>query len=139
MIKYKTVNQTSKNASSFHKKILELLNSEESPFKNFIIKQECRVSQINSSFRSGRERYDIVIFHPIKIVIEIHGQQHYSPSTFGGISKEEALFKFKKQKEIDEVKEMAAIKAGWSYLAIPYYDTKLSIQELTERIIQASS
>lgn len=137
MKKYTDSSKTISNSSKLHRYILDLLISEESLFKHFEIKQECKVSEINIDFKSNRERFDIVIFSPILVVIECHGKQHFYPTTFGGITKSEAEKRLRKQKEQDWQKEEAAREAGWGYVSVLWSEPNLSLKELTSRILEA--
>ena len=92
--------------------------------------------EINPTYKSNRERFDWAILE-LKVIIEVHGQQHYKQSTFGG-DPLKAEKRFKEQQERDKLKEQAAREAGWGYLAIPWYECTLTIDELTDRIIKAS-
>lgn len=49
------------NASKLHKRIGAMLCSEQSPFRRYTIYQEYPVREVNSAFKSGREKYDWVI------------------------------------------------------------------------------
>lgn len=106
------------NASNGHKAVGEILRH--SPyFENYQSFQEWPVEKVNPKWTSGREHYDWVV-PALKLVIEFHGEQHYKPVQFGGISVEEAQRKLKAQKQKDIEKEQAAAGAGWTYVAIPY-------------------
>jgi len=109
------------NASRLHKKIGEVLRNKNSVFAPFKIYQEYPVSKINTSYKNNRHKFDWVILD-LFIVIEGMGEQHTKPSTFGGISKEQAEENFIDQKYRDTVKMDAAIEAGFTYLSIPYTD-----------------
>ena len=132
----KTIHQTAKNASKLHKRIGELLTCDESMFKYYDVRQEYRVSEINPSFNSNREKFDYIILQ-LKLVIEIHGLQHKKPCCFGGITIEEATRRFQKQIERDRLKKQAALDAGWSYLVIWYNEKDITLKELTQKAVEA--
>lgn len=128
--------ELAKNASRFHKKVGELL--QESIYKHMTILQEYSVKKINPDYKNGREKIDWVIVD-LKVAIEVHGQQHYVPATFGGISKGEAGTNFRKQVLRDEKKKTAVLEAGWIYLAISYEEIdNLTSDILVEKINEAS-
>jgi len=120
-----------KNASKLHKTIGRILRTSKS-FKNYSIYQEYPVNRINSNFKSGREKFDWII-KDLKIIIECHGQQHYFPVNFGGISDEEAISKFRKQQYQDRIKKKAAEQAGWTYIVVKY-DEKITVALLLSKI-----
>jgi hypothetical protein len=132
----KNPSNLAKNASKLHQTILELLTSEESPYKSYNIRQEYRVSEVNPTFKSNREKFDLVILD-LKICIECHGKQHEEPVTFGGMSKEQANKIFIAQQDRDELKRLAAVEAGWGYLVVWYYEINLELEELSSRILNA--
>jgi hypothetical protein len=118
------------SASKGHKKVGEILRT--SPyFANHQSYQEWPVDKINPDWKSGREHFDWVV-PSLKLVIEFHGQGHYTNIRFGGISIEESIKKFEEQKIRDEGKKQVALNAGWTYIAIPYnikFDDKRLYQE----------
>lgn len=136
MKKKKTIYQTAKNASKLHRRILELLSSEDSMFKNYNIRQEVSVKDINPTFSTRREKIDIII-NDLRVCIEVHGRQHYTKVCFGGIDGQEAERKFKEQQDRDYKKQKAVEEAGWAYIAIPYTDKNIDLGELTRRIKEA--
>jgi len=112
------------NASKLHKKIGDALRSPTSPFAGFKIYQEYPVSRVNVSYRNNAHKFDWVILD-LKIVIEAHGEQHYKPVQFGGISIDEAISNFKLQQNRDKIKQAAAEETGYTCISIPYSDLKL--------------
>jgi very-short-patch-repair endonuclease len=122
-----------KNASKLHKHIGELLVE---IFPGYEIRQEYCVSKVNPEFPSNREKFDWVILK-LNVVCEIHGEQHYSPTCFGGISEDEAKKNFIKRQEVDLQKENAAREAGWAYIVIPYWNNKIDSGTLKDLIIEA--
>lgn len=105
-----------KSSSKRHKLVGEILRN--SPyFQTYIHYQEYPVERVSSDWDSGREHFDWVV-PTLKLVIEVHGEQHYKPVRFGGISAEEATEAFKEQRIRDADKRNAALSAGWTYVAI---------------------
>src|ERR1700674_5832261 len=96
-----------KSTSKFHKKVGEILR--DSPiFKNFKLYQEYPVTWINPQMTSlARCHYDWVLLD-LKVVIEVHGQQHFQQTRFGGISEDEAQQRFEEQTQRDYAKQLAA-------------------------------
>jgi len=127
--------ELAKNASKLHKHIGELLQSI-GVFENFEIRQEYSVKKVNPEFTSGREKFDWVILGA-EIVIECHGEHHYQPVQFGGISKEEAKRKLVEQRERDENKRRAAVEAGWTYVVVSYKEADINKSELSDKIKEA--
>lgn len=109
------------NASALHKKVGEILRS--GIFANYRCYQEYPVSKVNPDYTNNRHHFDWVITD-LMVVIEVMGEQHYSPANFGGISKEEALDNFESQKFRDSKKKRAALDVDWKYISIPYWDTE---------------
>lgn len=121
-----------KNASKLHKRVGNMLR--ESPiFSNYRIYQEYPVNRISPYFDSGREKFDWIIMD-LMVVIECHGQQHYYPVRFGGISPAEAEVKFQQQIRRDTAKEEAACKAGWTYVVFKYDEKDISVGSLMAKI-----
>lgn len=103
------------SASRRHKQVGEILRS--SPFfMNYDSYQEWPVQRVNAQYASGREKFDWVV-PTLKLVIEVHGEQHERPVTFGDMTPEQAQEAFSLQKIRDRAKENAAVDAGWTYIA----------------------
>jgi len=136
MRKTRTPTQSAKNASKLHKRVGELLASEESPYKHYEIRQEYHVSMVNPDYSSNREKFDWVILG-LNIVIEIHGEQHYGPVCFGGMTIDKAKRNFLRRLELDEEKKKAAEEALWAYVVVKYNEKDLGLEELIEKISEA--
>ncbi len=120
------------NASKLHIEVGEMLFS--SPYtKSYRIYQEYPVKKICPKFKSGKEKFDWVILD-LQLVIECHGEQHYTPICFGGISLDEAKLNFKKQQVRDRLKKEAALSVGWSYMVFKY-DEPITIVSLIDRFL----
>ncbi len=113
------------NASSGHKKIGDLLRSAY-PFNK--VYQEYPVSRINPDCKNTKYHFDWVILD-LCIVIEVHGQAHYFPVQFGGISEDQASEAYMDTVFRDKQKEAFARQAGYSYVVIPYTELKDISQE----------
>ncbi|MGU9057084.1 hypothetical protein ACV3WB_06135 [Clostridium perfringens] len=70
----------------------------------------------------GQLSYDFFVEE--HLLIEIQGEQHYKPTTFGGRSELESIEAFKQQQEHDKRKREFAINNGYKLLEIPYFSTK---------------
>ena len=90
----------------------------------------------NPGYKSNREKFDWVVLG-LNIVIEIHGEQHYKPVCFGGITLEEAKRNFRKRQEVDYKKQLAAEKAGWKYIVIKYTEKDIEDSEIIDKILSA--
>jgi hypothetical protein len=119
------------NASKLHMQMGELLATS-SLLANRRYYQEYPVNRICPYFDSGRERFDWVIMD-WQVVIEMHGQQHYEPVRFGGVSQEEAELLFKLRVKKDEDKQLAAESVGWKYIVFRY-DENVTVQSLLDKI-----
>ena len=108
------------SASKLHKAVGEVLRN--GTFSQFKIYQEYPVNKINPDFSDGRCKFDWVILD-LKIVLECNGRQHYEEVCFGG-DPEKSIGSLARIQHRDEVKKEAAILAGFTYIAIPYWDLK---------------
>ena len=133
MKRSKLPQELAKNASKLHKHIGILLTE---LYPNYEVRQEYPVSKVNVGYKSNREKFDWVVLG-LKIVIEIHGEQHYGHVCFGGEVLEQAKRNFRKRQEVDWKKYKAAQKAGWAYLVIKYDEKKITAEELSSKISQA--
>jgi len=125
--------QTAKNASKLHRLVKDILVASKI-FNGYEIRQEYRVSAINPSFKSNREKIDLVVLG-LNVAIELHGEQHFSPVCFGGISEEEARHNLIEVQERDRKKKDAVEEAGWTYISIKFDEAKIITEEvLCERI-----
>jgi hypothetical protein len=132
----RTPEQLAKNASKLHKRIGELLTCDESPLKNYEIRQEVRVSDVNPHFKSNKEKFDWIILG-LNVVIEVNGEQHYNPICFGGITMDKAKRNYLAQLDRDEKKMDAALDAGWGYVIIKYTEKNITLQELIDKVASA--
>jgi very-short-patch-repair endonuclease len=91
---------------------------------------------VNELYHTNREKFDWVILG-LKVIVEAHGHQHYTPTCFGGITKDEAKRNLKKRQEVDLMKQAAAEEAGWAYVVIKYTEKHLDLDTLTKKITDA--
>lgn len=109
---------------------------------NFKIQEELPVSAIADTKYRGW--YDWAILD-LKVVIEIHGEQHYQATSFGKTSPgedkvEQAVSNLALNKLRDSNKERIATEAGWGYLAVPYTELSgLTTEKLLAQINKVSS
>ena len=108
------------STSNPHRLIGRILFSS-SIFSHYRILEEYPVVKVNPLYGDNSHRFDWVILD-LKLVIEVHGEQHYRPVRFGGVSIEEAILNYNTQQWRDNRKQRAAEDAGWVYLSIPHWD-----------------
>jgi len=119
------------NASNLHMDMGQLLRTYPL-FAGYRIYQEYPVNRLTPYADSARERFDWVVMD-LKLVIEMHGQQHYHPVRFGNISIEEAEANLHAQQARDEAKRSAVESAGWMYIVFKY-DEEISIVNLLRKM-----
>lgn len=92
-------------------------------FKHYTIVPEYCLSRINPAWKSDKEKLDWVV-KELKIAIEVDGEHHYKPTTYGGISKDLASNNLIYQKKRDNFKDHFCKEAGWTLIRIPYWFLK---------------
>ena len=117
-------------ASKRHKLVGKLLGEIDFT-KNMRCEEEVKVSTLVPDFPDNRKRIDWFV-KDLKLVIEVHGEQHYKPVAFG--NRPNAKGEFAKQVEHDIAKQAALENAGYFFLEIPYWD-KLSADYLRDAIL----
>jgi hypothetical protein len=82
----------------------------------------CTITPINP--KTGKKLLFDNEIKELRLLIEVHGQQHYSYNTgFNkGLSNEEKIATYNELKWRDEYKKQYAIDNGYAFLEIPYYD-----------------
>jgi very-short-patch-repair endonuclease len=114
------------SASKLHKLVGDILRSHKA-LKNFRSLQEYPIPH--------------TLYHvdwyliDFNLAIELHGEQHYMPVCFGGITKEEAQKRFLEQQQRDLKKQALCEDQKWKYLAIPY--TVTDPEQIGKLIIDA--
>jgi len=104
-----------KSASKYHKAVGDLLRT---TFPYLQVYQEYPVNRVNVSYTESSHHFDWVL-PSLQVVIEVHGQQHYKPTSWVGDA-DQAQENFRSLKERDELKRLAALSAGYRYIALPY-------------------
>ena len=123
------------NASALHRAIGEVLRTSEL-FENYEAYQEYPVNRVNETYPDGSHHFDWVI-PMLKIVVEGHGKQHYTPVAFDG-DVEAAVSKFQDGKKRDQLKKAAAMAADYTYVEVPYHlEKKLDEAKFLELLEQA--
>jgi len=97
-----------KNASRLHRAVGDALLNKESPFKNYKVYQEYPVNRINPDYQDGRHKFDWVILD-LRLVIEVHGEQHFKPVDFGGEGSDKAEENWRDTQFRDTKKKRAAV------------------------------
>lgn len=124
--------QYRKNASSLHKKVGEILRTSK-VFSANDIYQEYPVIRVNPNYDNAAHHFDWVI-PKLFIVIECHGKQHYTATSFTS-NDDEAVQEFQNLKRRDELKKSAALQANYIYVEVPYNEEKaLNVERLLELI-----
>jgi len=74
----------------------------------------------------GRLRFDFIVPTPDEsyFMIELNGRQHYGPTQFGGISKDQALKNFERQLANDGLKRAYCAKNNYPLLEVKYNDDR---------------
>jgi len=98
-------------------------------FKHHEIYQEYPVNRVNTSYKDSSHHFDWVI-PKLRIVIECHGRQHYTPVAFDG-NYDNAVDQFQALKGRDAAKKEAALDAGYCYVEIPYS----KLRKINEQLI----
>lgn len=105
------------NASSYHKKMIALL--EKMNYDGFTIIQEANVKEICPTHLNPLDRFDFYL-PDLSLVIEVHGEQHYNPVSFGGININNARQNFGRSTSRDVAKAFSAFNHGFIYIAFAY-------------------
>jgi hypothetical protein len=120
------------SASKLHRAVGEILRNSDI-FANYEIYQEYPVDRVNENYNDSSHHFDWVI-PKLFLVLECHGKQHYVATAFDG-DLEKASENFRSLKERDEAKKLAALRANYNYVVIPYHaEKKLTEEKLLEYI-----
>lgn len=117
------------SASKLHKAIGEVLRNHK-VFKNLKLLQEYPIP--HTAYHVDWFLVDL------KLAIEVHGEQHYMPVRFGGITDEEANLRFSEQKRRDDKKKQLCLANGWKIVEFAYNES-MDSQYVGDKIIQAIS
>jgi len=104
------------SSSKRHILVGELLQASKH-FSHMRIAEEVSVSELVPDFPDNRKKVDWFI-KDLRLVIEVHGEQHYQPVAFGGRN---AKSEFTKQIHRDIEKQAAIENANYLFLEIPYW------------------
>ena len=125
------------NKSQFHENLRTVLCSER-PFSNFACYQEVNVKDLFSEYEYHDHHYDWYI-KELKLIIELHGDQHYRPTSFGKETYRDKIINFNLLKFRDSAKRGIALDHNYMYLEIPYkLKNKLSAKLLMELIDESN-
>lgn len=108
------------NQSNFHE-LIRTLCRQDTFLKGIHCYQEVPVIDLIPDYPSSQHRFDWYL-EELNIVLEVHGAQHYKPTSFGAQSFEKKQAAFKDGQNRDNMKQAAAIEAGFKYLCISYKD-----------------
>jgi len=103
-------------------------------FKNLSCYQEVKVSSLVPGYSSNMHRIDWYI-EEFRLVIELHGEQHYKPTNYGSTPFAEVQKNFNNIKYRDNLKKTALHTAGYEYIEIPYKDKSKINGEFLKNII----
>jgi hypothetical protein len=105
------------NASKLHRRFGQFLI--DNNFLAYDVRQEVIVQSLCSDHDNGRDSYDYYI-KGLSVVVELHGEQHYRPVTFGGVSKETAQISFGRRVKKDMRKLESAARNGYIFVEFSY-------------------
>lgn len=104
------------NASSLHKKVGDCIRNS-TLFNKYQIYQEYPVVRVNPGYTDTSHHFDWVI-PDLFLVIECHGEQHYTPVDFSGKQEDGGIMEYQRLKSRDRLKQNACIEAGWTYIEL---------------------
>lgn len=134
--KNKWVNQYTKIHSSLFHEHLRQIFIKDNFFKNLSCYQEIKVLDLVPEYTSSSHAVDWYI-EEFRLVIELHGEQHYKRTNFGNTSYEESIKNFNNIKYRDNLKKTALINSGYEYIEIPYKDKdKVNADYLIRKIYE---
>ncbi len=123
------------HSSAFHEKLRQIFINDEF-FKNLSCYQEVKVSALVNGYSSNQHCIDWYI-EEFRLVIELHGNQHYKMSNFGNQPYDTAVKSFNNMKYRDNLKKTALLESGYEYLEIPYKDQqKVDAKYLIRKIYE---
>lgn len=106
--------------------------------ENVLHENYCTLNPVNPETKMPL-RYDNEVV-PLKLIIQVNGQQHYDPADKFLYDKDNPRQQFAYRKKLDEYKKEYALNHGYHYLEIPYWEYKTnawkkSIDEAIESIM----
>lgn len=123
------------DSSKFHSDVRDIFRNYQF-FKNLSCYQEVPVQDLVPGYPSRMHRVDWYI-DEFRLIIELHGKQHYELVNFGNKSFMDAQKDFNNIQFRDNQKKTALLEAGYEYIEISYKDkNKLSGPYLQEEIFK---
>jgi hypothetical protein len=123
------------NTSKRHRLVGDILNA--GIFEKMTVYQEYPVELINSSCTNGRLKLDWYI-QDLNVAIEVQGEHHFNPTTYGGQTLSKAKLAFRGQVYRDAEKIQLLEEAGCALVEITPNDP-LDTESLIGRITDATS
>lgn len=117
-------------ASKLHRRIRRLIKE----ILGTTIKEEVNVQKLFTDYPTRDHYYDLVI-PSYNLVIECHGEQHFSIQTFGEKDINKAIENFHRGKHRDRRKEEIVWENGWGYLVIAYNELPKKDSEAKKIIV----
>ncbi len=118
-------------SSKFHEAFRQLMVTE---FKHMNCYQEVNVRVLVEDYLHDNHHFDWWLSE-LGLVVELHGNQHYRPTAFGNISKDQAVTNFHQSQFRDYEKREAALSVGLKYIEIPYKYKRQLTKELLWRLV----
>lgn len=106
-------------SSGYHAKVRDILLTNE--FKNLEIFQEVPLSDLVDTNAVLYLDFWIKTFG---VGIEVQGEQHYRPVSFGNVSAKMAIERFQKQEKNDNLKRKLLEENGFKLVTISYLEVK---------------
>ena len=106
------------NQSNFHEKVRDLFKTDPF-FSKLNCYQEVNVAELILNYPHHNHHFDWYV-EELAMIIELHGQQHYSIVNYGNVGYDEAQRNLYKIQDRDNTKKTAAVQAGFEYVEIPY-------------------
>lgn len=106
------------SCSKFHELFRQFLLQDDI-FRGLSCYQEVPVQDLCVAYPHKSHRFDWFV-QELGLIIELHGAQHYRPVDFGGSGAATALAQYRRGLFRDHGKYVAAVTAGYSYVAIPW-------------------
>lgn len=119
--KWKNKHFVKEDASKLHLALQSVLLDSPS-FKNFRAYQEVPVSDLVST---KDVLYIDWFIESLNVAIELHGIQHYKPTSFTNVGKVNTQFNFYAGKNRDYKKKYLLEENGFLFIEIPYNDLRL--------------
>lgn len=123
------------NASDFHNKLRDIFCTD-SYFKQLQCFQEVPMSSLVTEYPNNNDAVDWYI-ESLRLVIELHGEQHYRPVSFANQSYAEKMTNYHNIVYRDNRKKTYLLDNGYMYIEIPYkLKSKLNAEMLKQIIYE---